>query len=457
MKSLHGWHKIMIAVWLLAASVVLGGNAFTPPSPLGGASAAASSGGGGGSGTVNSGTTPQVAYYASNGTAVSGNSQFLLESVGPYTVRNDQNKQTGFFIANATNGVDAASEIRMIGPGTFATSGDYIAAGYGAVLNSQVPFAGRGYLTTGTTTDGMSFVLGDAATDYRWYFGFSPSTTERMRFTSTGLGIGTTNPTEELQIFDTTLARVNVTSNADAQVQIISAGGSASANVLYSSRGSFAVPTATQSGDTLGGLYFGGYQGSFYTARANILSKATETFSGTASGSNLLFNVGLTGATTSLEAMAMNSTEVVVNDTSVNLDFRIEGDTEANLLFVDASTDRVGVGTATPQSRLDVTGSGNGDVAIYNINQTNGTASSSSTYVFSQSTGSGVYGGMSAYGTAGTQTVGGLTPVLLTNNFVISTGSSTNLFTLFHNNNSVTARFDLIKTLPSTSTPARFL
>jgi hypothetical protein len=40
---------------------------------------------------------------------------------------------------------------------------------------------------------------------------------------------------------------------------------------------------------------------------------------------------------------------------------------------------------------------------------------------------------------------------------VISTGSSTNLFTLFHNNNSVTARFDLIKTLPSTSTPARFL
>jgi hypothetical protein len=64
---------------------------------------------------------------------------------------------------------------------------------------------------------------------------------------------------------------------------------------------------------------------------------------------------------------------------------------------------------------------------------------------------------MSIYGTAGTQTVGTGTPVLLTNNFVINSGSSTERFTLFQNNNSPTARMDMIKTIPSSSTPARFL
>jgi hypothetical protein len=38
---------------------------------------------------------------------------------------------------------------------------------------------------------------------------------------------------------------------------------------------------------------------------------------------------------------------------------RVEGDTDANLLYTDASTDRIGVGTATPSTKLDVNGSFN--------------------------------------------------------------------------------------------------
>lgn len=53
---------------------------------------------------------------------------------------------------------------------------------------------------------------------------------------------------------------------------------------------------------------------------------------------------------------AKAATEVVVNDTGVDFDFRVEGDTDANLLFVDAGNDRVGVGTATPATKLDVNG-----------------------------------------------------------------------------------------------------
>jgi hypothetical protein len=61
---------------------------------------------------------------------------------------------------------------------------------------------------------------------------------------------------------------------------------------------------------------------------------------------------------------------VVFNDAGADVDFRVEGDTDANLLFVDASTDRVGIGTNTPSYTLDITNSASGlrlgsDVAGY--------------------------------------------------------------------------------------------
>lgn len=48
--------------------------------------------------------------------------------------------------------------------------------------------------------------------------------------------------------------------------------------------------------------------------------------------------------------------EAVVNEGGNNIDFRVEGDTDEDLLFVDASTDRVGIGTSSPSVKLDVNG-----------------------------------------------------------------------------------------------------
>lgn len=46
----------------------------------------------------------------------------------------------------------------------------------------------------------------------------------------------------------------------------------------------------------------------------------------------------------------------VFNEVGANVDFRFEGDTEPNLLFLDASADKVGIGTSSPNAQLDVTG-----------------------------------------------------------------------------------------------------
>jgi len=54
--------------------------------------------------------------------------------------------------------------------------------------------------------------------------------------------------------------------------------------------------------------------------------------------------------------VTFGATEVVFNDAGNNVDFRIEGDNEANLFFVDASADAIGIGTATPSSTLHSVG-----------------------------------------------------------------------------------------------------
>ena len=54
----------------------------------------------------------------------------------------------------------------------------------------------------------------------------------------------------------------------------------------------------------------------------------------------------------------------VWNDAGADVDQRMEGDTDANLFFLDASTDRIGIGTATPTAKLQVNGSIAGPLPI---------------------------------------------------------------------------------------------
>ena len=51
-----------------------------------------------------------------------------------------------------------------------------------------------------------------------------------------------------------------------------------------------------------------------------------------------------------------NGGGAVFNEQGNDADFRIEGDTDANLFFVDASAERVGIGTTTPDAKLEVAG-----------------------------------------------------------------------------------------------------
>jgi hypothetical protein len=100
---------------------------------------------------------------------------------------------------------------------------------------------------------------------------------------------------------------------------------------------------------------------------------------GIGNGAEALSNVTITGGTIENAAVGGStaaagsfttlntSGAVVFNDAGADVDFRVEGDTDANLLFVDASADRVGIGTNAPGDKFQVAGNalfGTGSSAV---------------------------------------------------------------------------------------------
>ena len=73
---------------------------------------------------------------------------------------------------------------------------------------------------------------------------------------------------------------------------------------------------------------------------------------GTAPAAGSFTTLGATGN------VNLNGGTFVFNDAGADLDARFEGDTDANLLFLDASTDRVGIGTNSPGAKLNLIGAG---------------------------------------------------------------------------------------------------
>ena len=68
------------------------------------------------------------------------------------------------------------------------------------------------------------------------------------------------------------------------------------------------------------------------------------------------------------QVLRLSNTGVVFNESSNDIDFRIEGNGDANLFSIDAGNDKVGIGTITPGEKLEVVGniSASGDIILGN-------------------------------------------------------------------------------------------
>jgi hypothetical protein len=110
-----------------------------------------------------------------------------------------------------------------------------------------------------------------------------------------------------------------------------------------------------------------------------------DAVNGISDGSETLANASVTVLTAGTANVTTLNTsgQVVFNDAGADVDFRVEGDTDANLLFVDASAESIGVGTSSPNltsfQRTVTLGDGTGSTVrhAYEINGGQSSADSS--------------------------------------------------------------------------------
>ena len=88
-------------------------------------------------------------------------------------------------------------------------------------------------------------------------------------------------------------------------------------------------------------------------------------------GTSVGLQVG-SGKTLKVTGTCNLDTAVVINDSGADKDTRIEGDTDANLFFADASTDRIGIGTNTPATKLQVEANSASEIDIARFRVLNG-------------------------------------------------------------------------------------
>jgi hypothetical protein len=220
---------------------------------------------------------------------------------------------------------------------------------------------------------------------------------------SNEVGIGTTNPSTKLEIYDATTSSLLVSS--DGFSNIISARYTTDATPPYltlrKSRGTLASPTAVASSDVLGQFIFQGYGGTNNRNLASIQGTVGTYTSDTNITSFLTFGTSTSGAAAATEKMRITAAgDVGIGNTpsgtyklevtgngyfstalTVNTDLTVNGNTtlgnasgdtltfnastvstpnglnfDSNTLVIDATNNRIGINKASPAVALDVAG-----------------------------------------------------------------------------------------------------
>lgn len=261
-------------------------------------------------------------------------------------------------------------------------------SGYFGLDSSKNGGNGAYVLQAGTSKD-LQFVVNSDT--------WSGTPAMSILYENSFVGIGTDNPQTLLHIQDTTASgfpAVRVTSDGSNFVNLGVAGSTNAITdyrgnaVLESNNGGLYI-TVEETGGNFEDIFFGKRAGAGVTEIMTIDTTNDRVGIGTVSPGDKLtvvptgIDAGITvresddgndvihlggdgfhGKIEVLRSGAVNHVidsfgTTIFNETGDDIDFRVEGDTIANLLRVDAGTDRIGIGTGIPLATLDVRGKTN--------------------------------------------------------------------------------------------------
>lgn len=139
-------------------------------------------------------------------------------------------------------------------------------------------------------------------------------------------------------------------------LQLVSTGGTYAFGIENSASTYFGAPAYAYTVSIPSTRSFSVFAGGV----GKILTASASTTDVTVDQGNLVIGTAAKGITDSggVARASINSTATVINESGADLDFRVEGDTDANLLFVDASTDRIGIGYNAPDTKVHIRGTG---------------------------------------------------------------------------------------------------
>ncbi len=183
--------------------------------------------------------------------------------------------------------------------------------------------------------------------------------------------------------------KISVVGAADQTIGVQATATNAVAQFLGQSDSFYYVQRAN--GSTIASTFLGTSDASWYTWQ-NVGGNGLKIGAGE-TGDQLLLGSFEPALGTTAVRTTLNNDEMVVNDPGNDFDFRVEGDTNANLIFADASADAVGIGTASPTAgemnvnlvALGTVFSTNGNSGVFTRN-TSATAASSSGFTAANGT-----------------------------------------------------------------------
>jgi hypothetical protein len=139
-------------------------------------------------------------------------------------------------------------------------------------------------------------------------------------------------------------------------------GNFANVTLTSTDAGAAAAPTldlyrdsaSPATSDTLGEIEFNGKDSAGNKQQYAVIHGSILSATSTAEQGQLHFETATAGAST--EKMIIGTTNLVINDIGAVFNVRIEGDTDANLFYTDATNSRVGIGLISPTEKLEVSG-----------------------------------------------------------------------------------------------------